>query len=123
MFLIIFIYLFFSVRMDIEGLMAFDDLPISSASSSWTELMQNVCNLRQRVSSLSTTTAVPSNLDFRLLSDGRIRIYFLCSPNTGWETTLLYVDILPNDTGNVRSASHPSIHSSIHLSIEYKYIL
>lgn len=59
----------------------------------WTELKAVVSDLRRQLSNLSTM--MPSSISFRTLADGRTRIYFLSTPQNGWETTLLYAD-LPN---------------------------
>lgn len=60
---------------------------------SWTELKEVVSDLRRQLSGLSSM--VPSSVTFRTLPDGRTRIYFLGTPQNGWETTLLYADV-PN---------------------------
>ncbi|CAG9836464.1 unnamed protein product [Diabrotica balteata] len=60
---------------------------------SWSELKGVVSDLRRQLSSLSTM--VPSSITFRTLQDGRSRIYFLSTPQNGWETTLLFADV-PN---------------------------
>lgn len=61
----------------------------------WSELKQVVVELRRQLSSLSTI--VPSSVQFRNLKDGRTRIFFLSTPANGWETTLLYTDIIPDE--------------------------
>lgn len=60
---------------------------------SWSELKGVVNDLRRQLSSLSTM--VPTSISFRTLQDGRTRIYFLSTPQNGWEMTLLYADV-PN---------------------------
>lgn len=60
----------------------------------WSELKTVVSDLRRQLSSLSTM--VPTSITFRTLPDGRTRIYFLSTPQNGWETTLLYADV-PNN--------------------------
>ncbi|CAG9860999.1 unnamed protein product [Phyllotreta striolata] len=60
---------------------------------SWSELKGVVSDLRRQLSSLSTM--VPTSITFRTLPDGRTRIYFLSTPQNGWETTLLFADV-PN---------------------------
>lgn len=60
---------------------------------SWSELKSVVGDLRRQLSSLSTM--IPTAVSFRTLQDGRNRIYFLSTPQNGWETTLLYADV-PN---------------------------
>lgn len=62
---------------------------------SWTELKESVTDLRKQLSRL--VTMVPMNIEFRHLTDGRTRIYFLSTPPNGWETTLLCTDIAPYD--------------------------
>ncbi|PSN50155.1 Dipeptidyl peptidase 8 [Blattella germanica] len=62
---------------------------------SWSELKNVVCELRRQLSGLSTM--VPGSVSFRTLPDGRIRIYFLSTPANGWETTLLYADVMNGD--------------------------
>jgi hypothetical protein len=57
-----------------------------SNKKSWEELKTSVTDIRKKFSSLST--ALPTNIRFRELADGRMRIYFLCS-----QSNLLYVDI------------------------------
>lgn len=60
---------------------------------SWSELRGVVSDLRRQLSNLSTM--VPTSVTFRTLPDGRTRIYFLSTPQNGWETTLIYADV-PN---------------------------
>lgn len=60
---------------------------------SWAEVRQAVHDLRKELSSLCTM--VPMAVSFRRLSCGNLRIYFLKSPQNGWET-LLYTDVLPS---------------------------
>ena len=69
---------------------------------SWSELKNVVCELRRQFSGLSTM--VPGSIQFRTLPDGRTRIYFLSTPANGWETTLLYADVMNGDqhTGSHR---------------------
>lgn len=71
------------------------DSDIADHKLSWTELKGVVSDLRRQLSSLSTM--VPSCISFRTLQDGRTRIYFLGTPQNGWETTLLYADV-PNSS-------------------------
>lgn len=70
--------------------------PTTPGKKSWIDLKTTVNELRKQFSSLSSM--IPVNIQFRPLSDGRTRIYFLSTPPSGWETTLLYTDIPPNDT-------------------------
>ncbi|KAH8278641.1 hypothetical protein KR018_006442 [Drosophila ironensis] len=60
-------------------------------SKSWSELKIVVQEMRKQMCHLSTM--VPTNVQFRELSDGRSRCYFLGTTPQGWETTLLYTDI------------------------------
>ncbi|KAJ8913762.1 hypothetical protein NQ315_002442 [Exocentrus adspersus] len=71
------------------------DKEYSEKKLSWSELKSVVSDLRRQLSSLSTM--VPSSITFRTLQDGRTRIYFLSTPQNGWETTLLFADV-PNTT-------------------------
>ncbi|KAK9882150.1 hypothetical protein WA026_019667 [Henosepilachna vigintioctopunctata] len=70
-----------------------DSEAASSSKLTWIELKGVVSDLRRQLSSLSTM--VPTSISFRTLKDGRTRIYFLSTPQNGWETTLLYADV-PN---------------------------
>ncbi|XP_031621531.1 dipeptidyl peptidase 9 isoform X2 [Contarinia nasturtii] len=72
----------------------------------WSELKESVTELRKQLSRLSTM--VPMNIQFRKLSDGRVRIYFLGAPPNGWETTLLCTDITPN---MLSSESNDDLHN------------
>lgn len=65
--------------------------PAAGGKLSWSELKGVVSDLRRQLSSLSTM--VPSSVSFRTLQDGRTRIYFLSTPQNGWETTLIYADV------------------------------
>jgi hypothetical protein len=67
-----------------------------SNKKSWEELKAAVTEIRKRFSTLSC--AVPTNLNFRELADGRLRIYFLCAQSKF--DTLLYVDIDNNTKTN-----------------------
>lgn len=79
---------------------------------SWSELKNVVCDLRRQLSGLSTM--VPVSVSFRTLPDGRTRIYFLSTPPNGWETTLLYVDVMNGDhhTGSHRLQWLPVIEAN-----------
>ncbi|XP_030374794.1 dipeptidyl peptidase 9 isoform X2 [Scaptodrosophila lebanonensis] len=57
----------------------------------WAENKTVVQEMRKQLSNLSTM--VPTNVEFRNLSDGRARCYFLSTPPQTWETTLLFIDI------------------------------
>lgn len=71
----------------------------------WTELRDLVTDLRKQLSKLSTM--IPMNIEFRNLSDGRTRIYFLSTPPNGWETTLLCTDIPQLDSLDTSINSNP----------------
>lgn len=60
---------------------------------SWSELKTAVNDIRRQFASLFSL--LPTNINFRTLSDGRTRVYFLGTPPGTWETTLLYTDIAP----------------------------
>jgi hypothetical protein len=67
-----------------------------SNKKSWSELKDAVNEIRKKFSSLSYS--IPTNIQFRELADGRLRIYFLC-PQSKYDT-LLYVDITPSSNQN-----------------------
>lgn len=71
---------------------------IEHRKKSWSELKESVTDLRKQLSRLATM--IPMNIEFRRLSDGRTRIYFLSTPPKGWETTLLCTDI-PLSEGSI----------------------
>jgi len=90
---------------------------------SWSELKNVVCDLRRQLSGLSTM--VPVSVSFRTLPDGRTRIYFLSTPANGWETTLLYVDVMNGDhhTGSHRLQWLPVIEANFqNLSSMSRYV-
>ncbi|EDW43570.1 GM23448 [Drosophila sechellia] len=60
-------------------------------NKSWAENKQVVQEIRKKMCHLSSM--VPTNVQFRHLSDGRARCYFLGTPPQSWETTLLFADI------------------------------
>lgn len=64
----------------------------------WAEVRQAVHDLRKELSTLSTM--VPMAISFRKLPNGKTRIYFLRTPQNGWEITLLYSDITPSSQAN-----------------------
>lgn len=64
----------------------------------WSEIKESVNEIRKQLSRLSAMT--PTNIEFRKLSDNRTRIYFLGTPPSGWETTLLCTDITPDMLAN-----------------------
>uniref|UniRef100_A0A1Q3F6C2 Putative dipeptidyl-peptidase n=1 Tax=Culex tarsalis TaxID=7177 RepID=A0A1Q3F6C2_CULTA len=66
---------------------------------SWSELKTIVNEMRRQMSSLSSM--FPMNVNFRTLSDGRTRVYFLSPPPAnGWDTVLFYADVPASDTDN-----------------------
>lgn len=75
---------------------------------SWSELKTVVNDIRRKLASLFSL--LPTNINFRTLSDGRTRIYFLGTPPNGWETTLLYTDV-----GAQNESTHPQRY--IHLPL------
>lgn len=75
-----------------------------SNKKTWDELKNAVNEIRKRFSSLSC--AVPTNLNFRELADGRLRIYFLCAQSK--YDTLLYVDI-DNRNDPINTAESPKL--------------
>lgn len=103
--------------MDVET--DYDDMKLS-----WHELKGVVSDLRRQLSSLSTM--IPTAISFRTLQDGRTRIYFLSTPQNGWETTLLYADVPNNDQASgmrlqwqsVIEANFPSLSTSNKFSRE-----
>jgi dipeptidyl-peptidase 9 len=59
---------------------------------SWSELKEVVNNMRRQMTNISCM--FPMSVNFRELSDGRNRIFFLSTPpNSFGDTTLLYCDI------------------------------
>ncbi|XP_045506074.1 dipeptidyl peptidase 9 [Colias croceus] len=83
---------------------------------SWAEVRQAVHDLRKELSSLSTM--VPMAISFRKLSNGKTRVYFLRTPQNGWEITLLYTDIIPTlQPSNARLDWKPLIESNVALDV------
>ncbi|VVC99134.1 unnamed protein product [Leptidea sinapis] len=83
---------------------------------SWAEVRQAVHDLRKELSSLSTM--VPMSISFRKLANGKTRIYFLRTPQNGWEVTLLYTDVLPTlQLSNIRIDWKPLIESNVALDV------
>ncbi|CAH2062183.1 unnamed protein product, partial [Iphiclides podalirius] len=83
---------------------------------SWAEVRQAVHDLRKELSSLSTM--VPMAISFRKLSNGKTRVYFLRTPQNGWEITLLYTDITHSlQPNNTRLDWKPLIESNIALGV------
>lgn len=64
-----------------------------SNKKSWEELKEAVNEIRKKFSTLACNP--PSDIQFRELADGRIRIYFLNSQIK--YHSLLYVDVKPNE--------------------------
>ncbi|XP_068625789.1 dipeptidyl peptidase 9-like isoform X2 [Battus philenor] len=92
----------------------FDHVP--SKRYSWAEVRQAVHDLRKELSSLSTM--VPMAISFRRLSNGKTRVYFLRTPQNGWEITLLYTDITHTlQSNNTRLDWKPLIESNIALGV------
>lgn len=89
-----------------NGMAAPSVLPsVEHRKKSWSELKESVTDLRKQLSRLATM--IPMNIEFRRLTDGRTRIYFLSMPPNGWETTLLCTDIPPtvNETHDSSQAT------------------
>jgi hypothetical protein len=67
-----------------------------SNKKSWDELKEAVNDIRKKFSTLECNS--PSNISFRELADGRVRIYFL---NSQYKYhSLLYVDVKPGSTAD-----------------------
>lgn len=81
-----------------DGAAAVDYVRPPSRRYTWAEVRQAVHDLRKELSSLSTM--VPIAISFRKLTNGKIRIYFLRTPQNGWEITLLYTDVSPSQQAN-----------------------
>ncbi|ALC47034.1 CG3744 [Drosophila busckii] len=60
-------------------------------AKSWSENKAFVQEIRKILA--NQYTLVPTNVQFRQLSDGRVRCYFLGTPPQTWETILLFADI------------------------------
>ncbi|XP_017469949.1 PREDICTED: dipeptidyl peptidase 9 [Rhagoletis zephyria] len=71
-------------------------VPAPTPKKTWSEIKAIVNDMRKHLINLSSM--MPSNIQFRTLSDGRVRCYFLSTPPNAWEPTLLYADI--NMNGN-----------------------
>ncbi|XP_045781604.1 dipeptidyl peptidase 9 isoform X1 [Maniola jurtina] len=83
---------------------------------SWSEVRQAVHDLRKELSSLSTM--VPMAISFRRLGNGKTRVYFLRTPQNGWEITLLYTDVTPSQQpSNARLDWKPLIESNVALGV------
>ncbi|KAL1403649.1 hypothetical protein pipiens_019270, partial [Culex pipiens pipiens] len=73
--------------------------PAGGRKKSWSERKTIVNEMRRQMSSLSSM--FPMNVNFRTLSDGRTRVYFLSPPPAnGWDTVLFYADVPASDTDN-----------------------
>lgn len=81
--------------------------PIEHRKKTWSELKESVTDLRKQLSRLATM--IPMNIEFRQLTDGRTRVYFLSMPPNGWETTLLCTDIPPNVNGETNDNSTQTV--------------
>lgn len=83
-----------------DGAAAGEFVRVPSKRYTWAEVRQAVHDLRKELSSLSTM--VPMAISFRKLGNGKTRIYFLRTPQNGWEITLLYTEVTqtpqPNNT-------------------------
>lgn len=90
-----------------------------SRKKTWTELKTVVCELRQELSSLSSI--VPTFIQFRTLSDGRTRIFFLSTASSSCETTLLYADVSGDDAKTDRIQWHPVIEANFHFNLGSRY--
>ncbi|XP_053958291.1 dipeptidyl peptidase 9 [Anastrepha ludens] len=69
-------------------------VPAPTPKKTWSEIKAIVNDMRKQLINLSSM--MPSNIQFRTLSDGRVRCYFLSTPPNAWEPTLLYADINMN---------------------------
>jgi dipeptidyl-peptidase 9 len=75
-----------------------------SGKKSWSELKATVNDLRRQMTNLSSM--FPMNVNFRKLTDGRTRIYFLSTPPNSFDTTLLFCDIA-GDSAEISDAQNP----------------
>lgn len=66
------------------------DVDLPARPKSWSELRQRVRESRRQFSSSHRT---PTSFVFRKLEEGKTRLYFLCLPQQGRETTIIYSDI------------------------------
>ncbi|XP_055608530.1 dipeptidyl peptidase 9 [Uranotaenia lowii] len=72
-------------------------IPGAVKKKSWSELKTIVNDMRRQMSSLASM--FPMNVNFRTLSDGRTRVYFLSPPiSNGWDTVLFYADVPASET-------------------------
>ncbi|XP_022818946.1 dipeptidyl peptidase 9 isoform X3 [Spodoptera litura] len=99
-----------------DGAAAVDYVRPPSKRYTWAEVRQAVHDLRKELSCLSTM--VPIAISFRKLANGKIRIYFLRTPQNGWEITLLYTDVSPTQqANNSRLDWKPLIESNVALGV------
>ncbi|XP_058824779.1 dipeptidyl peptidase 9 [Topomyia yanbarensis] len=71
----------------------------SGQKKSWSELKSIVNDMRRQMTSLASM--FPMNVNFRTLSDGRTRVYFLSPPaSNGWDTVLFYTDVPASENDN-----------------------
>ncbi|XP_053623056.1 dipeptidyl peptidase 9-like [Plodia interpunctella] len=99
-----------------DGAAAGDCVRPPNKRYTWAEVRQAVHDLRKELSSLSTM--VPMAISFRRLANGKIRIYFLRTPQNGWEITLLYTDItLSSQPNSARLDWKPLIESNVALGV------
>lgn len=97
-----------------------NDIEQFTRKKTWSELKESVTELRKQLSRLSTM--VPTNIQFRTLSDSRIRIYFLGTPPNGWETTLLCTDITPAMLANTNDDHSQQNQNRLVNSVRYTQI-
>uniref|UniRef100_A0A182T5U4 Dipeptidylpeptidase IV N-terminal domain-containing protein n=1 Tax=Anopheles maculatus TaxID=74869 RepID=A0A182T5U4_9DIPT len=73
---------------------------------SWSEL-KSIVNETRRQMATTMATSFPMNVNFRTLSDGRTRVYFLSPPPAnGWDTMLFYADVPNTQPTDARSSKH-----------------
>ncbi|XP_048485836.1 dipeptidyl peptidase 9 [Plutella xylostella] len=103
-----------------DGAASGEYVPAPEKKYSWAEVRQAVHDLRKELSSLSTM--VPMSISFRKLSNGKMRIYFLRTPQNGWEITLLYADVTPSPQPcTAKLPWHPFIESNLALGASGKW--
>ncbi|XP_061725446.1 dipeptidyl peptidase 9 [Cydia pomonella] len=99
-----------------DGAAAGEFVRVPSKRYTWSEVRQAVHDLRKELSSLSMM--VPMAISFRKLGNGKTRIYFLRTPQNGWEITLLYTDVTPSPhANNTRLEWKPLIESNVALGV------
>lgn len=77
-----------------DGAAAGECVQTPTKKYTWAEVRQAVHDLRKELS--ANSTMVPMAISFRKLPSGKTRVYFLRTPQNGWEITLLYTDITPS---------------------------